>query len=65
VAKPGDEQPSDSWEQDNKTTAFDGDWKKAKISEDAYMKAFSAADERYARILMLLAEQAKKSHQGS
>jgi hypothetical protein len=29
------------------------------------MKAFSAADERYARILMLLAEQAKKSHQGS
>jgi hypothetical protein len=60
VARPGDGAP-DSWEQDNKTTAFDGDWRKAKLSEDEYTKAFAAADERYARILTLLAEQAKKS----
>jgi hypothetical protein len=60
VAKPGDGAP-DSWEQGNKTTAFDGDWRKAKLSEEEYVKAFADADERYARILSLLAEQAKKS----
>jgi hypothetical protein len=60
VAKPGDG-AADTWEQGNTTTAFDGDWKKAKISEDEYMKTFSSADERYARILTLLTEQARKS----
>jgi hypothetical protein len=61
VAKPGDSQGADTWEQGNTTTAFDGDWKKAKLSEEAYQKAFATADEKYARILTLLAEQAKKS----
>jgi hypothetical protein len=60
IARPGDG-AADSWEQANKTTAFDGDWKKAKVSEDDYEKTFAAADERYARILTLLAEQAKKA----
>jgi hypothetical protein len=60
VARPGDS-PADSWEQANKTTAFDGDWKKAKISEEEYTKAFASADERYTRMLTLLTEQAKKS----
>jgi hypothetical protein len=60
VARPGDN-VADSWEQANKTTAFDGDWRKAKITEEEYDKAFSNADERYARILGLLAEQAKKA----
>jgi hypothetical protein len=60
VAKPGDNAP-DSWEEGAKTTVFDGDWKKAKISEDEYTKAFAGADERYARILTLLADQARKS----
>jgi hypothetical protein len=59
VAKPGDNAP-DSWEQGNKTVAFDGDWKKSKLSEDEYLKSFSAADERYTRILTILADQAKK-----
>ena len=61
VAKPGDSQAADTWEQGTTTTAFDGDWKKAKVSEDEYLKTFAAADERYARILTLLAEQARKS----
>ena len=61
VPRPGDSQAPDSWEQGNKTTAFDGDWKRAKMTEDEYQKAFSTADERYARILTLLTEQAKKS----
>ena len=59
VAKPGDAAP-DTWEQGTTTTVFDGDWKKAKMSEEEYGKAFAGADDRYARILTLLAEQAKK-----
>jgi hypothetical protein len=61
VAKPGDSQPADTWEKGPTTTNFDGDWKKAKMSEEEYLKAFTAADEQYARILTLLAEQAKKA----
>jgi hypothetical protein len=60
VAKPGDN-AADTWEEGTKTTVFDGDWKKAKISEDDYTKAFAGADDRYARILTLLTEQARKS----
>jgi hypothetical protein len=60
IARPADG-AADSWEEGNKTTAFDGDWKRAKVSEEDYDKAFAAADERYARILMLLTEQAKKA----
>jgi hypothetical protein len=60
VAKPGDGAP-DTWEEGPKTTVFDGDWKKAKMSEGEYTKAFAGADERYSRILTLLTEQARKS----
>jgi len=48
----------DAWEQANKTLAFDG-WKKAKMSEEDYTKAYAQADEHYARILSLLLAQAK------
>lgn len=61
VARPANDQPADTWEQGNKTTAFDGDWKKANVSEEEYGKTFSSADERYARMLSLLNEQAKQS----
>jgi hypothetical protein len=61
IAKPDGDQVADSYEHGAKSYAFDGDWKKAKLSEDAYMKAFSDADERYARILNLLIAQAKTS----
>jgi hypothetical protein len=40
---------------------FDGEWKKAKMSEEEYVKAFTGADNRYAHILTLLTEQARKS----
>ena len=59
VAKPDGDQVADTFENGAKQYSFDGDWKKAKLSEDQYMKAFSEADERYARILGLLAEKAK------
>jgi len=65
IYKPDDDQPADSWETANKATTFDGDWKKAKLTEEDYTKTFTAADARYAQILTLLAEQAKKSAAGS
>lgn len=65
VARPDDDQPADSWENGRTQLAFDGKWKDAKMSEEEYMKAFTDADERYARILTLLTEHAKGNTSGS
>lgn len=44
-----------------KSYTFDGDWKKQKFStEEDYQKAFSQADDRYAKMLSVLIAQAKK-----
>jgi hypothetical protein len=51
----------DTVETGNKPMAFDGDWKRQKLSEQDYMKAFAAADERYAQMLMALLGQLKKT----
>jgi hypothetical protein len=53
-------QPFDQAEMAGKRTMFDGDWKAQKLSEQEYMKAFSAADDRYAQILTALLGQLKK-----
>lgn len=58
TARAAEFQAADTLEQGNKTTVFDGDWRAAKISEQDYVKTFTTADERYARLLELLAEQA-------
>jgi hypothetical protein len=58
--KPGDG-GADSFEQGTTQVLFDGDWKKAKMSEEDYLKAFGQADERYSKLLTLLATQAKAS----
>jgi hypothetical protein len=58
LAKPSGDSQADSWEQNNKTTTFEGA-KKAKLSDEEYAKAFSDADERYAKMLTLLLAQAK------
>jgi len=56
-----DESRYDSVDAGAKSMQFDGDWKKQKLdSEDDYAKAFSDADEKYARILTALIVQAKK-----
>ena len=60
VAKPDDNAAPDSWENGKDQVSFDGDWKKAKLSEEAYMKAFSQAEDRYAKIIALLTAQAKQ-----
>lgn len=51
---------ADSWEEAGKTTTFDGQWKKGKSTEADYMKAFTDADERYARMLSLLVEKSRQ-----
>jgi hypothetical protein len=52
---------TDTYEEAGKRLAFDGEWGKQKLSEQDYMKAFAAADERYSQMLMALLEQLKKS----
>lgn len=64
VARPGDS-AADTWEQGTATTAFDGDWRQAKQTEEEYARTFQQADERYARILTLLRDQARKAASGS
>jgi hypothetical protein len=62
--KPG-EGGADSYEYGTKQVQFDGDWKKAKLSEDEYMKVYSEADARYAKLLSLLQAQVKAGKSGS
>jgi hypothetical protein len=45
--------------------SFDGDWKKAKIPEADYTKAFASADDRYTKMLSMLVAQLKKPKSGS
>ena len=42
-------------------TIFDGDWKRQKLSEQDYMKAFTSADDRYSGMLSALIAQLKKT----
>ena len=60
-AKREENQAFDQCEIGGKRMMFNGDWKTQKMSEDDYMKAYSAADDRYSQILTALLAQAKKS----
>lgn len=60
-AKRETNQPFDQAEMDGKRTRFDSDWKQQKMSEQDYLKAFSAADDRYAQMLAALLAQLKKT----
>ena len=44
-----------------KSYNFDGDWKKAKITEGDYTKAFSTTDEQYTQMIQALLAGLKKS----
>ena len=57
--KPGDDQPFDTAERGNAQYSFDGNWKKAKLTEADYMKIFADVDGAYAHALTLLTAQAK------
>ena len=53
-------QPFDSVDATGKTTAFDGDWRKAKLSEEEYTKIYVSQDEAYSRMLQALLDTLKK-----
>ena len=59
VAKPGENLGTDSVDLEGKSITFDGDWKKAKMSEAEYLKAFGDADAAYTHALELLIAQLK------
>ncbi len=61
LVKPVDDGAADVWEAANKTVAFDGEWKRAKLSEEDYRKAFSEADQKYTDMLSVLLKSAKRS----
>lgn len=65
ASKPDGDKPADSCDQGTKSVAFDGDWKKAKLSEADYMKAFTDADEKYASMLSVLLAKVKAARSGS
>jgi hypothetical protein len=52
-------QPFDTVDATGKSTAFDGDWRKAKISEQEYTKQYVAHDEAYSRMLQALIDALK------
>ena len=60
-AKKKGNQPNDTVDVDGKTRVFDGDWKKAKISEAEYMKAYDDTEAEYVKMLEALVAQIKKS----
>jgi len=53
-------QPFDTVDATGKTTAFDGDWRKAKLSEQEYTKIYVTHDEAYSQMLQALIETLKK-----
>ena len=63
--KPDGDQAADTFEQSDKTISFDGDAKKAKMTDADYTKAYADADERYAKMLSALVAQVKAKRAGS
>jgi len=59
VAKPKGDAPADSIERAGATVTFDGEPKKAKLSDAEYAKAFQDADTAYAQMLQLLITKLK------
>jgi hypothetical protein len=55
-----DDQGFDSVEMGGKRTMFDNEWRKQQMTEQEYLKAHAAADERYAQMLTALLAQLKK-----
>lgn len=53
--------PYDTVDAGGKSYAFDGDWDKAKISEQEYTKVFQTSEADYARMLEALMAELKKT----
>ena len=59
MAKPKGDAPPDSVERGTASTTFDGDYKKAKMSEAEYAKAYDEADAAYVKMLQALIAKLK------
>jgi hypothetical protein len=59
LAKPGDSEPPDNVERAAGSVAFDGNWKKEKMTEEDYMKTFGDVDAQYAHALQVLIDKVK------
>jgi hypothetical protein len=53
-------QPFDTADVAGKSYRFDGEWRKAKITEEEYRNSFTATDEAYAQMLQALIATLKK-----
>lgn len=60
-ARREDNQPYDTVEIEGKNWSFDGEWRKAKLSEDEYMKGYQQAEEEYSKMLQALLSELKKT----
>lgn len=60
VFKPDDNVGFDTYETSAWRMAFDGEWKKQKLSEDEYRKRYAEADAEYTRMLAALLAELKK-----
>lgn len=60
VFKPDDNAGFDTFEGPEGRMAFDGEWRKQKLSEDEYRKRFTEADAMYSRYLAALLAEVKK-----
>ena len=54
-------QPFDTVDIGGKSYAFDGDWRKAEISEEEYTETFQTSDAEYSRMLEALIAHLKKT----
>jgi hypothetical protein len=59
AAKPGGDQAFDTVERAGTNISLDGEWKKAKMSEADYMKAFTDIDTAYVHAIQTLINQLK------
>ena len=54
-------QPFDTVDIGGKSYSFDGDWDRAKISEDEYHKTFQTTEQEYLRMIEVLIAELKKT----
>jgi hypothetical protein len=60
-ARRDDNEPYDTVELAGRNLNFDGEWRKAKMSEEEYMKGYQRAEEEYTKMLQALLSELKKT----
>lgn len=60
VYKPDENSGYDTYDSPAASMAFDGEWRKRRLSEDDYRRQYSEADEQYSRMLEALLAEARR-----